>query len=120
MRNDSYFNLTYEAVNGEVDMDFFMKFDEEEQDEYFDTRRKNWIKHLQNAGFEDHRDYFKWRRQIIFEQREAGEKYKSIAEDHNISVSRAAQVYRQGQRRFLDPDQLSHLGIAPHRDGWGG
>ena len=95
MRNDSYFNLTYEAVNGEVDMDFFMKFDEEERDEYFDTRRKNWVKHLQNAGFEDHRDYFKWRRQIIFEQREAGEKYKSIAEDHNISVSRAAQVYRR-------------------------
>jgi len=100
MRNDSYFNLTYEAVNAD-DLE-------------------NWIKHLQNAGFEDHRDYFKWRRQIIFEQREAGEKYKSIAEDHNISVSRAAQVYRQGQRRFLDPDQLSHLGIAPHRDGWGG
>lgn len=50
---------------------------------------------IKEKGFTDNIEYFKWRRKMIYEQRESGRTFKSIGEEHGITGARAGEVYKQ-------------------------
>ena len=56
---------------------------------------KEWLEMIKAKGFSNSAEYFRWRRNTIYEQRESGRTFKSIGEEHGISGTRASQVYRQ-------------------------
>ena len=56
---------------------------------------EEWNERLREAGFEDHLDYFRWRRKRIWDQRNAGRTYVSLGKEHGITNARARQIYLQ-------------------------